>query len=73
MEVFKVVLRIMDFDKLGGFVITQTLENGRYPNHCISPEVVSIESRDIGEWSDDHPLNHGDTALAEFNRLFSSL
>jgi hypothetical protein len=29
-----------------------------------------MEVKDIGEWSDDHPLNHNHTAETEYKRLF---
>lgn len=32
--------------------------------------VVSTETRDVGEWSDDHPLNGRDTSKNEIRRLF---
>ena len=34
------------------------------------PSVISVESRDIGEWSDDHPLNKTDTADEFARNLF---
>ncbi len=36
----------------------------------MSPKVVKVESRDIGEWSDDHPLNNRTTADAAYAKLF---
>ena len=35
------------------------------------PTVITMESRDLGEWYDDHPLNKKETYLAEFERLFN--
>ncbi len=69
MKVYKVVLSIIDFDEVGD-EMADYIEDAHYPNDCLSLRVVSIESRDIGEWSDDHPLNQSDTAKAEFERLF---
>lgn len=71
MKVHKLEVFIIDFDEVGANEIKEILENGRYPNRCISPEVKSIESRDIGEWDDNHPLNHRDTCEAEYKRLFN--
>jgi len=70
MEVHQVVLTIIDHDELGRDEILAELENARFPNDCISLDVRSIETRDIGEWSDDHPLNRNATAAAELKRLF---
>ena len=63
---------ILDFDKLGSDEIKATIENQKYPNHCISPTVLSGREVDIGEWSDDHPLNNYTTMRAEADRLFNS-
>jgi hypothetical protein len=68
-----VTLRIIDMDDIGADEIKVVIENAHYPNRCISPDVVNIETADIGEWDDDHPLNSNATAAAEWNRLFPSL
>lgn len=49
--------------------IGDSVENARYPNHCIAPSVMQIDTAEV-EWSDGHPLNHGDTTAEEFDRLF---
>lgn len=72
MKAYKITLLVIDSDEIGADEIRNELENGRYGNDCISPDVMTIEERDIGEWSDDHPLNRRDTADAEFQRLFGS-
>jgi hypothetical protein len=73
MKVHKVILTIIDHDDIGVEEIKEILEYTRYANRCISPEVQNIETADIGEWSDDHPLNSSDTCDAEFHRLFPTL
>lgn len=70
MKAYKVELVIIDFDKLGPEGILDTLEETRYANDCIYPKVVNIESADIGEWTDEHPLNNSNSMLREYNRLF---
>lgn len=57
MKVYKLTVMIIDFDQTGGEEIVTELENANYSNDCISPSVMAIEERDIGEWDDDHPLN----------------
>jgi hypothetical protein len=66
MKIYKVTLFIIDHDELGEGDISETLESTKYPNRCISPEVWEIESKEIGEWSDDHPLNQRSTDTGEF-------
>lgn len=69
MKVYKLIVMIIDHDNIKDDVVFE-LENGRFANHCINPNVISFESVDIGEWSDDHPLNKTEIAEAEFNKLF---
>ena len=59
MKAYRLTVLIVDFDDLGRMQVQRTIELQRYPNHCISPEVLDIEEAEIGEWTDDHPLNHG--------------
>lgn len=72
MKVYKVELMVIDFDEIGEQEIRDVLEHTKYPNRCIHPEVKGIESRDIGEWNDDHPMNQVATCDAEYQRLFST-
>lgn len=70
MEVHKITLYVVDHDRMGLDAVCDTLVNARYPNHCISPEIISSASADAGEWGDDHPLNNTDACQAEISRLF---
>lgn len=55
-KVHKLEVLIVDHDGLGPDEIKQVLENARYPNHCMSPDVIRIETRQV-DWTDEHPLN----------------
>lgn len=55
-KVHRVVLLVVDHDNVGASRIDSVLESTRYPNRCIAPRVVRVETREI-EWSDAHPLN----------------
>jgi hypothetical protein len=70
MKVYKVSVLVIDHNEIGEKGIKSVLEHTMYPNHCIHPNVMGIESRDIGEWSDDHPLNLSQIKKDEFNHLF---
>ena len=70
MEVHKVIVIIEDHEGLGAEGIKAVLESTRYPNRCIAPHVAAIETREIGEWDDAHPLNNSKTRDAEIARLF---
>lgn len=70
MKAHKVTLLIIDLDQVGAEDIKIILENQKFPNRCIAPDVKDIETVDIGEWDDDHPLNQRATADAEYQRLF---
>ncbi len=73
MKVHVVTLTIIDLDDIGEEDIKNIIESVHYPNRCISPDVVNIETADVGEWGDDHPLNDKRTATAEWIKLFPSL
>jgi hypothetical protein len=70
MKVYKVELMVIDFDGVGEDIPVY-IEQARYPNRCITPTVVSIDSREIGDWHDDHPLNKKDLWRAHLDQLFS--
>ena len=57
MLIHKVILSILDHDGLGAEEVKDVLENTKYPNYCIAPQVEEIQSVDIGDWTDDHPMN----------------
>ena len=69
MKVFKVEIQVIDFDEIGEEGVRSAIENTKYPNYCINPQIRSIESRDI-EWTDDHPLNRVDTEKEAYRKLF---
>jgi hypothetical protein len=71
MKVHKLTIIVIDFDELGADEVKTTIENQRFPNDCIYPSVESIETRDCGKWSDEHPLNNSKTKAAEIERLFA--
>jgi len=71
-KVHRVVLLVIDHDDLGPDGVVHEIENVRYPNRCISPDVMRIDTRQV-KWSDDHPLNRTDTQEAEFSRLFEEI
>lgn len=71
MKLYKIEIMVLDLDQIGEQEIKDVLENTKYPNRCISPEVKKIEVRDIGEWHDEHPMNMTDKADAEYQRLFA--
>ncbi len=70
MKVYKLTVMVIDRELGDSESVAALIENANYPNDCISPSVLSIEEAEIGEWSDDHPLNKRSTKAAEFARLF---
>ena len=54
---YTLTILVIDHDALGPEAVIQTLEHQKYPNHCISPEVIDGQEVEIGEWYDGHPLN----------------
>lgn len=70
MKIYKVTIQIIDFDELGEDEIISEIENVNFPNDCLHLQVRDIESRELGEWDDELPINQTTTAEAEFWRLF---
>ena len=70
MKAYRIEILVIDFDELGLDGVRREIENARYPNRCISTDVQAVEEADIGDWSDDHPLNNSGKAAAEYMRLF---
>lgn len=68
-QVHKLTVMIVDHDHCGAVEVQDVLENARYPNRCIDPAVLKMETVEV-LWTDDHPLNHHATQKAEFERLF---
>ncbi len=66
MKAYKLEILVIDFDEVGD-EIPSMIENARYPNHCINPDVKSVKVIDIGEWDDNHPLNKKDTSDEYYN------
>lgn len=73
MKVYKLTCCFIDFDELGAEEIKDLIDNLRLPNHISPPEVMNIESVDIGEWHDEHPLNYTALKEQEFIRLFPNV
>ena len=70
MQVHKLIVCVIDHDGLGADGVRQELENGRFANRCISPNVLEIKTADAGEWADEHPLNQHSTFASAFAELF---
>jgi hypothetical protein len=68
MKVYKLEVMVID-----EFVKTvedaKSLFDIRFPNWA-NVEVVTCREADIGEWSDENPLNYMDKTEEEMNRLF---
>jgi len=70
MKAYKVEILVIDFDNLGQTQIENQIECVSYPNDCISPVIYGIKEADIGEWSDDHPLNSCKKKYDYYNEIF---
>ncbi len=67
-SVYKIEIMVIDHNRLGADSIRDAIERTKYPNWCISPQVMRSESRGV-DWCDEHPLNQCGNKDA-FNRLF---
>jgi hypothetical protein len=71
MKAYKIEILVIDFDEVGELNTVEFIKDARYPNHCISPIVMSTKAADIGDWHDDHPLNKKDTMELEYRKIFT--
>ena len=71
MKAYKIEILVIDFNNLGADGIETELNNVNFANDCITLNVKSITEKDIGEWSDEHPLNQRKTCDTEYRRLFA--
>ena len=59
---------IVDHDGLGPEGIKEELDNANFPNDCMHPNVLEVQTQTV-QWTDDHPLNkegpEGQKALEE--------
>ena len=67
MKVYKFEVLVIDFEGVGPEGIKDFIEGRR----DLFSEVKSVESVDIGDWTDEHPLNSTKTCDAEYDRLFN--
>ena len=68
MKAHRVTMIILDFDNVGE-ELRDVIENTKYPNRCIAPNVTNIETVELGEWDDSLPINKLDKMGEEFERL----
>ena len=54
MKAYIATVLVIDHERIGKNEIDYLLEDNKY----IIPHVMDIKEYDIGEWSDEHPLNN---------------
>jgi len=67
-----VTIYVLDLDGLGPDGVEEELENTRYANHCMNPEVLNVKTVDV-PFHDDHPLNSRAKCLTWLKEQFPSL
>ena len=66
MKAYRVEMIVVDFENHGEAVLRQNIDQMRY----YAPDIIAVEEADIGEWSDDHPLNCKSTLRYEKRAYF---
>jgi hypothetical protein len=69
-KVYKVTLLVVDHDEIGVDELKTVIENVNYPNDCIHPRVMGVETREV-VWTNRHPLNMRGQTEGAFEALFS--
>ncbi len=65
MKAYKIEVFIIDFEDVGPRGIHSELENCKH----IGVQIKDTKVTDIGEWSEDHPLNKGETYREAYQHL----
>ena len=65
MKVHRVTAYVIDFDGLGADSVREEIER-------TGPQVLSVETWDIGEWDDGHTLNRRDAYKKYREELFAT-
>jgi hypothetical protein len=65
MKAYKVEVLVLGFEDMPEDDIVYFIENTRH----LYPKIMSIQSKEIGEWNDDHPLNKTDTIKQTYEEL----
>lgn len=68
-KAYKIELFILDVEGIREENVIYFLENVKY----LYPKVMSVQSRELGEWYDDHPINKKDTYKQTYDELFEGL
>lgn len=68
MKAYKLELLVIDFENMGEEEIRDCIEHTKYVN----PTVIRMVEKEIGEWSDEHPLNKIDKMVGEFDKTFNN-
>lgn len=66
MKAYKLEVLVIDHEGYGPTAIAAEVENCRH----LTLSVINSQAAEIGEWTDEHPLNYGDKQRAECERLF---
>jgi hypothetical protein len=66
MKAYKLEILIIDHENSGEENIKRAVKDLRY----YYPSILSTKEADIGEWSDDHPLNKHNTQKAAVEEYF---
>lgn len=70
MKVYQITLQAFDFYDYGAEEVKNILEEALHNISNVTINVRSMEEREIGVWTDDHPLNRRETKEWEWRRLF---
>lgn len=67
MKAYKLEVLVLDFEESGDDEVKGLIENNRY----LMVDVITLKSKQIDDWDDDHPLNNTETQKEAFERMFA--
>ncbi len=71
MKAYKIELIVVDHEDFGEEEIVSVIEDSCENWGGIGVMVNKVTSAEIGEWSDDHPLNNQDSSIKYIKENFS--
>lgn len=67
MKAYKLEVLVLDFEETGDDEVKGLIENNKY----LIVDVITLKSKKIDDWDDDHPLNNTETQKEAFKKIFA--
>lgn len=66
MKAYKLEVLVLDFEESGDDEVIGLIENNKY----LTVDIITLKSKQVDDWDDDHPLNSTETQKEAFEKMF---